>query len=206
MVCICHSNFLYRILLGISIYKNDHIAIIFTAIVSIAYVYVVDFIIGFETFWFNSSLVFVIGIIFAKYEKTLMELFKKYYWVVLILLVVAFVFAFRKSIKMNDYLGTSEATYNNPVLKLKTALMQSLTALLFSLAIIVLNLKVELRNGLLGKMGGMTLGFYLIHPLFCDLLLGYFFPKVQKNSIYKEYSAVCSKRIYYKYASYYYFI
>lgn len=161
--------------------KNDHIAIIFTAIVSIAYVYVVDFIIGFETFWFNSSLVFVIGIIFAKYEKTLMELFKKYYWVVLILLVVAFVFAFRKSIKMNDYLGTSEATYNNPVLKLKTALMQSLTALLFSLAIIVLNLKVELRNGLLGKMGGMTLGFYLIHPLFCDLFCwATFFPKYRR--------------------------
>lgn len=149
--------------------RNDYISIIITAFVSIAYIYVVDFVKGFETYWFNSSLVFIFGIIFAKYEKSIINFMKKWYLVVFVLLVVAFVFAFRQSIKMNDYLGSTEATYNNPVLKLKTAMMQSLTALIFTLAIITLNLKVEFRNGLLNKMGGLTLGFYLIHPLFCDL-------------------------------------
>lgn len=149
--------------------KNDHIAIIFTAIISFAYVYVTDFIIGYEPYWFNSSLVFIVGIIFAKYEKILMDFIKKYYWVIFILLVVAFVFAFRQAIKMDEFLGSSEKTYFDPVLKLKTALMETLAALLLSISIIVLNLKVEFGNALLDKMGAVTLGFYLIHPLFCDL-------------------------------------
>lgn len=149
--------------------KNDHIAIIVTAIVAVAYVYVTDFVLGFETYWFNSSLLFIVGIIFAKYEKTLMELIKKYYWVILIFLIAAFAFAFKKSLKMDEYLGSSESTYFDSVLKIKTALMQTLTALIFLLAIITVNLKVELKNGLLNKMGNITLGFYLIHPLFCDL-------------------------------------
>lgn len=149
--------------------KNDYIAIAVTAIVSFAYVYVTDFIIGYETYWFNSSLVFIFGIIFAKYEKFIMDFFKKYFWVAFILLVVSFILVYRQSLKMNDFLGSSAATYFDPVLKLKTALMQSLAALLLVLAIIVMNLKVEFRNILLNKMGGITLGFYLIHPLFCDL-------------------------------------
>lgn len=149
--------------------KNDYIAIIVTSIVSFAYIYVTDFILGYETYWFNSSLLFIFGILFSKYEKTLMELVKKYFWIALITFIVVFVFGFKQSIQMNDFLTSSDEAYFDPIVKLKTALMQSITALFFTLAIIVLNLKVEFRNILLNKMGNITLGFYLIHPLFCDI-------------------------------------
>lgn len=149
--------------------RNDNVAIIITAVFSIGYVYVTDFVIGYETYWFNSSLVFIAGILFAKFERPVMEFFKKFFWVVLVVLIVALVFGFNTSLQMDGFLGSSEATYNNPYLKLITALMQSLTGLILSLLLIVINLKIEYRNSLLGKMGSVTLGFYLIHPLFCDI-------------------------------------
>ena len=162
--------------------KNDHIAVICTALVSLGYVYVVDFVIGYETYWFNSSLVFVSGIVFAMYEKKIMAFTKKCYWIILILLTAGVIFSFVQAIKMDEILSSSFESYNDPALKLKTALVQTLAALICVLWVIAINLKVEFRNGLLNKMGNITLGFYLIHPFFCDLFCwDTLFPK------YKDY-------------------
>lgn len=166
--------------LGFRFVRNEYIAIVCAAVVSMVYVYVVDFVLKFDTYWFNSSLVFIAGIIFAKYAGSLVKIVKRCYWGVMGLTTVAFILTFIKSIKMDEYLSTSSAYYD-PVAKLQTALMQSLTALLFVLTVIMLNLKVEFRNNLLNKMGSITLGFYLIHPFFCDLFcFDTQFPKLRR--------------------------
>lgn len=124
--------------------------------------------------WYNSVHLFWIGILFAKYEKTLVEKLKKHFYLYLILALASTVAWFRIS-----QVTTGTVSYYGEYNRSLTHWMvvrnrwiclftEAMACASFVFSVIILNLKMRIGNPLLGFMGKITLEFYLIHGLFLE--------------------------------------
>ena len=126
--------------------------------------------------WYNSILLFPLGLLFGRYEKQLTSFFRKGYWFWLLLSVAALVLLFRQS----DYLVNSRWGYHGEGTALKvphrlmSAGMQWLVCIAYVASCFLLMMKVKTGNRALAWLGGMTLELYLTHGLFVELF-GYSF-------------------------------
>lgn len=136
--------------------------------------------------WYNSVILFPLGLLFAKFEKPLVRFFRKGYWIWLALSFAATVFVFLRS----DYLVNNVWGYYGEWgdrLKVQHRLMcvgvQWLSCILFTLFCWLLLMKLKLGNGVLAWLGKRSLEFYLMHGAFVELF-GYNFLDVGKSSVY----------------------
>ncbi len=136
--------------------------------------------------WYNSVILFPLGLLFAKFEKPLVRFFRKGYWIWLALSFAATVFVFLRS----DYLVNNVWGYYGEWgdrLKVQHRLMcvgvQWLSCILFTLFCWLLLMKLKLGNGVLAWLGKRSLEFYLMHGAFVELF-GYNFLDVGKSIVY----------------------
>lgn len=134
--------------------------------------------------WYNSVHTFWIGIVFARFEKTIIAKMKKYYWLFLVL-AVAGTFGWYVISEWAQAVFSYYGEYNRSLLhwlvvenRWKCLFTQMMASLSFVFAILFLNLKLKIGNRFLEFMGTITLEFYLIHGLvlelfaykFCDIV------------------------------------
>ena len=136
--------------------------------------------------WYNTAHFFVLGLLFAKFEKTIIEKIKKGYWIYLALAFVGiFLFYYFSLYAQNawSYYGeTFNASYK--VLRRWGCLFsQILASSAFVFFVFMLMMKIRIGNTVLKFFGGITLEFYLIHGLFVELF-GYSFLDVSKSLYY----------------------
>lgn len=137
--------------------------------------------------WYNTALVFLLGILFAKYEKTLTERAKKGYWIWLLLAFVGMFAWFRLSSHLADDLGWYYGeNWRDPLKVLHRwicALTQNMASFSYVCFLFLAMMKIRIGNKLLGLLGGLTLEIYLIHGMFVEMF-GYDFSEVTKSITY----------------------
>lgn len=135
---------------------------------------------GWELFegpwWFNSSILFLIGVLLAGFETTVVAFFKKNYGLFLALSAFSFLLFFCVSIYAAD-----EFPYRKQDTSLLSPLIlsswfnlcwQSLTVCAFCLTVSLFTLKIRCSNPCLKLLGKISMELYLIHGLFIQLFKG----------------------------------
>ncbi len=136
--------------------------------------------------WYNSIILFPLGLLFGRHEARITAFLKKGYWFWLILSFAA-IFGLTALYDRADQMwGYYRDGWNSPLKVLfrrGTAASQWLVCLAFVAFCLLLLMKVRLGNKALSLLGGVTLEFYLIHGIFVDLF-GYNFADVAKSAVY----------------------
>lgn len=137
--------------------------------------------------WYNSILLFPLGLVFGKYEARITAFFKKG-WAVWLILSFAAVFALYRLSELTTgewwgYYGENSLDRLKVIHRLGSAASQWLVCAAFTAFCFLLLMKVRLGNGLLSLLGSVTLEFYLMHGIFVDLF-GYDFAGVARSAVY----------------------
>ena len=136
--------------------------------------------------WYNSIILFPLGLLFGKFEKQVTGFFKKGYWFWLLFFFAGIFVLFQQS----EWLINGPWGYYGEWgdrLKVEHRLMsaggQWVVAFFFTAFCFLLMMKVKLGNKVLAWLGGMTLEFYLMHGVFVELF-GYNFLDISKSIVY----------------------
>lgn len=137
--------------------------------------------------WYNSILMFPLGLLFAKYEKTITAFLKKGYWLWLLLAFVGVFAAYYVSKQATDrWWGYYGENWGDPLKvphRLGSAAAQWLVCVFYVLTCFLVMLKVRLGNRLLKTLGAVTLELYLMHGMFVEMF-GYNFQDVAPSITY----------------------
>ena len=137
--------------------------------------------------WYNSILLFPVGLLFAKYEDRITAFFKKGYPVWLLFSFAGLIASFRFSVYLKDTrFGYYGETWGDPLKiwhRLGTCAGEWLACLFFVAFIFILLMKVRLGNRALAWLGSVTLEYYLMHGIFVELF-GFDFLNMLRSIVY----------------------
>lgn len=118
--------------------------------------------------WYNSTVVFIMGMLFARFKSEIFSFVKRHYQIILTVTIIAFAIAFVcENIIRNRY-----GYYNENIIvdgvnsKLITFIAQSVVCLVFVFLILLVNMKVSIGNRVLKLLSAISMELFLIHGLF----------------------------------------
>ena len=124
--------------------------------------------------WFNSTLAFPLGLIYARFQDSWDAFFEKNYRTVTILIGIFFILALAQSIYVNNHRGYyHELSFHGRRDSLLTLVAQTAACLLFSLLILLLSKRITIGNKVLKLLGSMSLELFLIHGFFVHQVFGW---------------------------------
>lgn len=136
--------------------------------------------------WYNSIILFPLGMLFGKFEKQATAAARKGYWLYLALSFAAVFLLLWQSEWLNanawGYYREGSTPMKVPY-RLLSAGMQWLVAIAFTAFWFLLMMKVRLGNRALAWLGGATLELYLIHGMFVEMF-GYNFMDKSRSAVY----------------------
>lgn len=136
--------------------------------------------------WYNSILLFPLGLLLGKHEARVTAFLKRGYWLWLVLSFATILLLFWQSEWLNShgwgYYGAAGDPMTVPH-RLMSAGMQWLVATAYVAFCFLVMMKVRFGNRALKWLGGVTLEFYLMHGVFVELF-GYNFLDLTKSLIY----------------------
>lgn len=118
--------------------------------------------------WYNSTIVFIMGILVARFRKQVIGFAKKHYMKLLILTAFLFVVAFF----VEEYVLNTYGYYHGSTVidainnKGVTLLAQMAVCLLFTWLVLLINMKIAIGNRALGYIGQISMEIFLLHGLF----------------------------------------
>ena len=136
--------------------------------------------------WYNSIILFPLGLLFGKCEKPITRFFRRGYWFWLLLSFALIFLIFQQSEWLNSHGWGYYGEWGDPLKvphRLMSAAMQWLVSLAYVAFCFLLMMKVKFGNKALAWMGGVTLEFYLMHGIFVELF-GYSFLDMGKSLVY----------------------
>ncbi len=122
--------------------------------------------------WYNTTLIFILGIIVAKYEVQLKVFASKLYPAKLIFFAVLLTGSYFLSEYLTQHFGYYAEWEGHPGYKEKliSLLGQTLLCIVFILFLLLINIKVRFGNPVNRYLGKMSYEIYLIHDIFRRLL------------------------------------
>jgi len=126
--------------------------------------------------WYNTCFALFVGMIFARFEQQLLRFIKKFYYILLPVMLVLFVFSYNKNIyALNHYSywcewnpGITQAgIVHNRLICLG---WQVLAYTSFVMVVVLLLLKLRFKNPVVNFLGKISLEIYLIHEIFLETL------------------------------------
>jgi len=136
--------------------------------------------------WYNSILLFPLGLLFAKHEEKVTRFLKKGYWFWLILSFAGIFLLYQQSEWLVNNRWGYYGEWGDPlkiVHRLMSAGSQWIVCIFFTGFCFLLMMKTRFGNRILSWFGVMTLDFYLIHGIFTELF-GYSFLDFTKSIVY----------------------
>ena len=182
--------FLYIIFYALfNLIKNKDIALVLLCIATVLLI-IYSFSLGHDPaydksswfkgeWWYNSTITFAFGMLYARFRDSWDGFFKKYYKVLIIIIAILSVLAGVASSYAVDHLGY----YKDIVFSLgnndatKTLLIQSVSCLICTTFIVLLNMKITIGNPAVKFISGISLELFLIHGYFINRV----FDKVRMN-------------------------
>ena len=136
--------------------------------------------------WYNSILLFPLGIVFARHEEKITRTLKKGYWFWLLLFFIGFFLLHLQSEWLINHRLGYYGDWGDPLKvpkRLLSAGTQWAVALFFTMFWFTLMLKVRIGNRALAWLGAVTLDFYLMHGIFVELF-GYSFLDISASLVH----------------------
>ena len=128
--------------------------------------------------WYNTVILFPLGMAFGCHEQALTALLRRRYWFWLCFSLAMTVVLYRLSVLLTEQLwGYYGETWGDPLKvphRLGCAVSQWLVCICFVTFCFLASMKLRLGNRALVFLGGMTLELYLMHGIFVELF-GYSF-------------------------------
>ncbi len=139
--------------------------------------------------WYNTSLLFLFGILWGKFEHRFIFYIKKFYWAILSSFTILFILSQQITRNTLQHIGYWTETATDPKYfdKIQCFLVQSASIILFVLLIVIITLKIKFKNSALKFIGGITLEIYLLQRLFILQ-----FAPLQSNFIMYTLSVICT--------------
>ncbi len=124
--------------------------------------------------WYNSTIVFVAGMLFARFQERLTVFFNRRYAVKLVTVVILFAAAYVLSVYTVNSLGYYhlDMSFHARRDELITLVSQSAVCLLSTLLVLLLSMKLSLDNRALRYLGSISLELYLVHEFLLDEVFG----------------------------------
>lgn len=150
VICILYFYIVFYFL--IKIFRNNRTGTILGGIVfCILYIFICSRL-GFGLWWYQTSFVFVIGVVFSSYEENILKFIKKYYPVTLLLSLTFFIVLAKHK---------WEIYWLTPSLKTEFLLVAVLS-FLFILCFFALTLKLRVNNKILDFLGTISFEIYMV--------------------------------------------
>ena len=126
--------------------------------------------------WYNSVILFPLGLLFGKYEAKVTRFFRKGYWIWLLISAAAVVLLYLQSdwLLLHRWGYYWDGTKFRVPYRLFSTGCQWLVCIAFVAFCFLLMMKVKIGNRALAWLGSFSLEFYLMHGLFVELF-GYDF-------------------------------
>ena len=123
--------------------------------------------------WYNSTITFAFGVIFARSRDRFRSFCIRHYFVMAALFSVLTAVCIFASVYAQKHLGY----YHEPVHSgirdaILTLLIQSLTCIITTTFMLILNMKIAIGNKALNIISSMSLELFLIHGFFVSLVFG----------------------------------
>ena len=158
VVCVLYFYPVFYILM--KIFKNNKAGIVFGGIAfCILYIFICTKL-GFGLWWYQTSFVFVFGIVFSSYEKNILKFIKKYYPLVLLLSLTFFIVLAKHK---------WEIYWLIPSLKTEFLLV-AILSFLFIVSIFTLTMKLSINNKILDFLGKISFEIYMLQGALMLLL------------------------------------
>ena len=124
--------------------------------------------------WYNTTFIFILGIVVAKHENSVKGFLMKGYKVLLPVLIVLLVGWYLLEEFMLDQFGYYKEWEGHPgyTEKFISLPFQVILCALFVFLMLHVNLKLRYSNSVLRFLGGISFEIYLIHGMFRELLPG----------------------------------
>ena len=107
---------------------------------------------GFGLWWYQTSFVFVLGIVFSSYEDKILKFIKNYYPIILILSLAFFIVLAKYKWKIYWLIPSLKTEF----------LLVALLAFLFILSFFTLTLKIKTNNKFLDFLGKISFEIYMV--------------------------------------------
>lgn len=135
--------------------------------------------------WYNTVLLFPLGLLFGKHEKSVIRFFRKGYWFWLLFFSAAVPALFFASEYLVGIRWSQYTQYGNmkTAYRLLSAGSRWLAGAAFMTFCFLLLMKIRLGNKALAWLGGMSLDFYLTHGIFVEMF-GYSFLDAAPSVVY----------------------
>ena len=136
--------------------------------------------------WYNSIILFPMGLLFAQHEEKITRALKKGYWFWLLLSFAGFFLLFQGSEWLINHRFGYYGEWGDPlkvVHRLLSAGTQWIVAVFFTACCFLLMMKIRFGNRVLAWLGAVTLDFYLMHGIFVELF-GYSFLDMTRSIVY----------------------
>lgn len=130
--------------------------------------------------WFNSTLLFFVGMVISRFEAPLLKFAKRFYLLLLPVFIAAFGVLFSLNLKLLD----SYSYYRNTGASFLCLSVQLPTIILFVLILLLVMMKVKFQNPVLKFLGRVALELYLIHNLCMQYLRSPLVMNVKSESMY----------------------
>lgn len=152
-------------------YNNKILAIIGITVFTIVYVSV-----GLMTnhgiyimqgeIWYNAVHLFVIGVIFAYNEKSIMTFTNKHYRILLVLTLITLVILIQCVIYAEEtwgYYGDFLEVEDVIQRRIKTLIIQQITGIISAYTMVLISIKTKMNNKIIIWIGNMALELYVVH-------------------------------------------
>lgn len=118
--------------------------------------------------WYNATPLILVGILFARWEKQILGFVRRYYIMVLIVMLCLTAFLYNRTMYMIQHVGywyewEGYAGYKE---KFQTLGVQAPFILMVVLTVVVILQKIEFGNKIMQFLGSIAIELYLIHNLF----------------------------------------
>ena len=118
--------------------------------------------------WYNTTLIFMMGMYFARFETKIKAFVKKRYVILLPLSIAIFVSWYILEEYVINTFGYYQEWKYHPGYpeKLLSLVTQIILCILFMFVLLLVNMKIEFKNKALKFLGGISFEVYLIHDVF----------------------------------------
>lgn len=124
--------------------------------------------------WFNSTVTFIMGILFARYKSFIINHSKRHYALKLAVSVILFIVAFYIEEKIRIRYGYYHESFTIDRInsKLVTFTAQSILCIIWMYMLLLMSLKITIRSRLLKYISIISTELFLVHGYFVNNILG----------------------------------
>lgn len=168
--------------ISFKISKNSFVAIFLNTIFIMVYI-IFAMKIKYGFWWYNSSLPFIVGLLWGKHKNKIDNFINRYYFIILIILTILLFISHQYDFLLKNFKIDDRYSYT---------FVANLDNIIFTLYFILLIKKINFSNKYLLFLGGISFELYMIHGLIMSILSGYMISSTINDIIYTSFVLIFS--------------